>query len=222
MDTNGYPTKGGMMSAPAYQLVLRSGPTPGTVFSLEKANMFIGRDLGNDIVINDAEVSRRHARLVMQGDSYVIEDLGSTNGTSVNGQRLTGPRLLKSGDAVTFGEKLNLAFEQVLTSPEATVMAPRQAVPQAVVSPIPPPAVQPRVQPAVQPARPPVSVPPPAYAGYVPAGPPPAAQKKKFPVWVIILIVVVLVLICACAVTLWYIDTNFLWCKILPFLPGCQ
>ena len=64
------------MTAPIYQMVMHSGPTPGMVFPLEKANMFIGRDLGNDVVINDAEVSRRHARLVMQGDSFVLEEPG--------------------------------------------------------------------------------------------------------------------------------------------------
>ena len=179
------------MTAPAYQLVLRAGPTPGAVFTLDKGNLFIGRDLGNDIVINDAEVSRRHARLVMQGDTFVLEDLGSTNGTSVNGQKLSGPVLLTSGDAITFGEK-------VVSQP--VMVPPPQAVRQAPVTP------------------------PQSYSGYVPAGPipVPAAPKKKFPVWIIIVIVAILLLVCVCGVAAYYIDSNYLWCKVLPFLPGCS
>jgi hypothetical protein len=209
------------MTAPIYQMVMHSGPTPGMVFPLEKANMFIGRDLGNDVVINDAEVSRRHARLVMQGDSFVLEDLGSTNGTSVGGARLTGPRLLKAGDTITLGEKISLSFDVVLTNPDATVIAQRPPVMQATVQPAAP-GPQP-VQPRMPPPPPVQQVAPlpPAYAGYVPAAPKPAS-KKKFPVWIIILLVVILLLVCVCGVALWYIDSNSLWCNVLPFLPGCQ
>lgn len=217
------------MTAPAYQLVVRAGPTPGAVFTLDKGNLFIGRDLGNDIVINDAEISRRHARLVMQGESFVLEDLGSTNGTSVNGQKLSGSCLLLAGDAITFGEKVILGFELVLTNPDATVVAPRpapvQAAPQAPIQPRPQPISQPVMVPPPQPIRQAPVSPPQSYSGYVPAGPAPvyaAPKKKKFPIWIIIVILVVLLLVCVCVGAAWYIDQNFLWCKVLPFLPGCS
>jgi S-DNA-T family DNA segregation ATPase FtsK/SpoIIIE len=61
-----------------FQLIMRSGPTPGKVFQLKNDEVFIGRDVGNDIVINDAEISRRHARLSVQAGGYILEDLGST------------------------------------------------------------------------------------------------------------------------------------------------
>jgi pSer/pThr/pTyr-binding forkhead associated (FHA) protein len=199
------------------------------VFTLDKGNLFIGRDLGNDIVINDAEISRRHARLVMQSDSFVIEDLGSTNGTSVNGQKLSGACLLHAGDAITFGEKVKLDFELVLTNPDATVLAPRSAqvlfAPQAPVQPRPQPISQPVMAPPPQPIRHAPVPPPPSYSGYVPANPAPepaAPHKKKFPIWIIIVILVVLLMVCVCAGAAWYIDQNFLWCKVLPFLPGCS
>ena len=48
---------------PSFQIVIRSGPTPGKTYPLVKSEIFIGRDLSNDIVINDPEISRRHARL---------------------------------------------------------------------------------------------------------------------------------------------------------------
>ena len=81
-----------------YRLVMRSGPSIGQIYPLEKSEMVIGRDLGNDIVISDSEVSRRHSRIFKQGNNYVIEDLGSTNGTFVNGQRLTGSYVLRPGE----------------------------------------------------------------------------------------------------------------------------
>src|SRR5512138_922366 len=94
-----------------FRLVMRSGPSVGKVYPLDKGEMFVGRDLSNDIVINDPEISRRHARLFLQGASYVLEDLGSTNGSFVNGQRLVGPNILRPGDTITFGERMSLVYE---------------------------------------------------------------------------------------------------------------
>ena len=51
------------MAAPIFQLTMRSGPTPGKVFPLEKQEILLGRDLANEIAISDPEVSRRHAAL---------------------------------------------------------------------------------------------------------------------------------------------------------------
>ena len=87
-----------------YQLVMQSGPTPGKTFELTLEEYSIGRDINNMIVINDAEVSRKHARLLSQAGGYVIEDLGSTNGTFVNGQRLLGPHMLVHGETISMGD----------------------------------------------------------------------------------------------------------------------
>lgn len=94
-----------------FQLVARSGPTAGNIYALDQEQLDIGRDLSCDIVINDPEVSRRHARLLLQGLNYVIEDLGSTNGCMVNGQRLMGPHILYPGEIITLGESISLVFE---------------------------------------------------------------------------------------------------------------
>lgn len=63
----------------------------------------VGRLETNDVSVNDKSVSREHAKLSRLRDGYVLEDLDSTNGTFVNGHRITEPVLLQPGDAVTFG-----------------------------------------------------------------------------------------------------------------------
>lgn len=63
----------------------------------------IGRTADNDLVLNDASVSRRHAQLKLLDDGWVIEDLGSGNGTIVNGAKIDGPFTVAAGDNVTIG-----------------------------------------------------------------------------------------------------------------------
>ena len=53
------------MNMPEYRLVMRHGPTPGLTIELSKSDLTIGRDVINDIVINDAEISRKHVRLLL-------------------------------------------------------------------------------------------------------------------------------------------------------------
>ena len=104
-----------------FRLVLHAGADPYKAFNLEKNEMFIGRDMSNDIVINDSEISRRHARLFLQGTNYVLEDLGSTNGTFVNGQRLVAPFVLHPGETIMLGERISLTYEAFQKAPEPAV-----------------------------------------------------------------------------------------------------
>jgi len=201
----------GEIMASQFQLIMRTGPTPGATFTLEGDQLNIGRDSTNEITINDAEVSRRHARLTFQGGKYVLEDLGSTNGTFVNGQRLAGPRVLKAGEVVSFGEQIVLVFEVTTNDPGATMVSPRAAAVPSTSRPASPPP------------------PPPAdYVGSVPASPAPAASApvsepapKRMNILPVVIGVAVLFFICICAGILWYIDANYLWCTFFPFLGGC-
>jgi predicted component of type VI protein secretion system len=105
------------MPAAAFRLIVRTGPNPGVVIDLTKEVSMMGRDVTNDVVVGDAEVSRQHARITRTPAGYVLEDLGSTNGTFVNGERLAAPRVLNPGDLLGIGENVTLTFDS--TSPEA-------------------------------------------------------------------------------------------------------
>jgi len=63
----------------------------------------IGRDDGCDLVLRDLSVSRLHARLERHGTGWLLEDLGSTNGTRLNGWRVSGQVPVRPGDQVSFG-----------------------------------------------------------------------------------------------------------------------
>ena len=101
--------------AAQYQFVMRAGPTIGKVFPLEGPEITIGRESTNAIAINDVEVSRKHARMEMRGPAYVIQDLGSTNGTFVNGEKIK-KATLKEGDRVLIGTSI---LKVVSTDPGA-------------------------------------------------------------------------------------------------------
>jgi ABC transport system ATP-binding/permease protein len=66
--------------------------------------MVMGRDAVNDIILNDLEISRRHAAITFRGGRYFVEDLGSTNGTFVNGRRVTVATPLKDGDLLDLAQ----------------------------------------------------------------------------------------------------------------------
>jgi pSer/pThr/pTyr-binding forkhead associated (FHA) protein len=81
----------------------------------------------------DVEISRRHARIALVDGDYVIEDLGSTNGTFVNGARLSGPEILSVGDKVEVGGTTLVV--QVSTKPSASQGPPRAGVPEVEAGP---------------------------------------------------------------------------------------
>jgi predicted component of type VI protein secretion system len=213
-----------------FRLVMRAGPSVGKSYPLDKNEMYIGRDLSNEIVINDPEVSRRHARLFSQGGSYVLEDLGSTNGSFVNGQRLMGPHLLRPGDMIIFGERMSLVYESSDFDQDATMVAPSSRPSYSSEGP----AQIYNAPPAYEPPPPAYDPPPPAYqqqrnipvdrspvdsyAGQVPASyAPEAPPERRFPV-VLVVVIAFLLLSCIClAVAAWNAPQWF-WC-MFPIWP---
>jgi hypothetical protein len=161
-----------------FRLVMTKGPQPGQTFSLDQNVTSIGRDPSSDITVSHAQVSRQHARLVRQGNAMVVEDLGSTNGTFVNGVRLTAPHTLGNGDAVSLGDSVTFTFYGPAAGAEDTVVAApgaRAPRPDTVVAP--PPSAPPRAQPSY------AAAPAPSYAPPREPAVEEAAPKRRTWLW---------------------------------------
>ncbi len=105
------------------QLVIQEPGQADRPVPLTKPVVTIGRDPGNDVVVHHPAVSRRHAQLERRGNDYWITDLGSTNGTSVNGQRVQS-QVLRDGNIIRFGDQqgnsVGLVFQIGVGSRPAT------------------------------------------------------------------------------------------------------
>jgi hypothetical protein len=88
---------------PRLEVVAAMGLDPGTAFELA-GGATMGRADGSDIPIDDPFASSVHARIFPRGEFMYIEDMGSTNGTYLNGRRLRAAERLKVGDTVRIGE----------------------------------------------------------------------------------------------------------------------
>src|SRR5215213_3036889 len=121
----------------SFRFIVRRGPQPNQVYDLNKDIVTLGRDITNDITINDPECSRHHMRLTRGAGGFTVEDLGSTNGTFINGQRLTGARPLRPGDMLGLGETVTLAYEMGASSAstDPNVEGQGGTVPNAVPRP---------------------------------------------------------------------------------------
>jgi pSer/pThr/pTyr-binding forkhead associated (FHA) protein len=83
-------------------LEVLDGNEPGKIYPFEKARITIGRKTC-DIHLADPEISRQHAAITLEGDQAHLEDLGSANGTYVDGQRIGGRVPLKPGSSFRLG-----------------------------------------------------------------------------------------------------------------------
>ncbi|MBC7878676.1 MAG: FHA domain-containing protein [Anaerolineales bacterium] len=113
-----------MTQSSIQKLILNKGTASAQEFELTQSEIIIGREPEVDITIPAPGISRRHAKLTQGADGYTLEDLGSSNGTFVNGAKLTGQRLLKSGDQVRLGQAVNLVYE---APPPIAPTPPKQA-----------------------------------------------------------------------------------------------
>lgn len=168
------------------RLVIRKGEGAGKDHVLS-GPCIVGRHASATFVLPDQSVSRNHIRLLAEDGRWFVEDLGSTNGTMVNGQRATKTQLA-DGDVIAVGStELLFVQKELFLGGKPLAAAPvRPAVP---VAPAPPAPAAPRAVPAATvPARPvpvkpvvptpvpPRAVPPPAAAPQAPAPDKPAAK----------------------------------------------
>jgi len=107
------------------------------IYDLDQSVIRIGRIPGMDIQIDDVSISRRQAEIQQEGDRWVVRDIGSSNGTFVNGERLAGDRPLKAGDEISIGQ-FSLFFERGIASYQ-----PRSREAAAKEAPRPAPAPRP-------------------------------------------------------------------------------
>ena len=145
-------------------VLIEESPSAGTRHPVT-VGITIGRE-DCEIVLADPEVSRRHATIRSLDDALAIEDLGSTNGTFVNGERLTGVSGLKDGDVITMA---NSALRvEVQVDAGATRLRPVQTAPA------------PQAQPEPAPPAPPTPTPAPPQPAAAQPEPPAAEQATRF------------------------------------------
>ena len=129
------------------RLVIRNGNGVGRDQVLGGARCTVGRDPGADFTLDDTLVSRRHFRVLQEGGVYWVEDLGSTNGTLINGRRsqrvqlVDGDVIEVGGTQVAFVQKDLLGLAGKPTGARKPIVAPAKSVPAKAV---PPKAVSPK------------------------------------------------------------------------------
>jgi hypothetical protein len=148
-------------------LVVANGPHQGQRLEISESLTRIGRVAGNHVVLDNASVSSSHAELIREPHGYRLRDLDSTNGTRVNGHRITDTQLFRD-DKILFGDLLTVfsGDDAPMRSAPAAPAAPAP-VPPAKPAPVPPakpapePPAKPAPEPPAEPAPEPAPVPPP-------------------------------------------------------------
>lgn len=203
-------------------LVITEGPNQGRTYPLYEVSCTLGRSADNTMVFDSSRISRHHAQIRLLPSGAIVEDLDSTNGTWLNGEQLTEPRLLSPGDQIRLADYVTLAYFVEAGGHDATVIEGALGpLPQAMDDVGPPvyssdgpphPAMHdssepaPSPQPAHSPPAPSVYVEQPAQKAAAPA---PARQRSG---WLYALIGLLLALICLCvalSVYLWFAPVTF-------------
>ena len=91
---------------PRAQLTVRSGPDAGTRFTLGAEIAYLGRAKDNHLVVNDAATSRRHARFEQRDSKFILVDLGSANGSAIDGVRVALEQPLTNGCKIAIGQNV--------------------------------------------------------------------------------------------------------------------
>jgi hypothetical protein len=145
------------MPATAASLVIHEGAGAGSEHPLH-GELILGREQTSaDLVIPDPGVSRRHARVLAQPDGVIVEDLGSSNGTYVNGERISGPVEVGTGDEVQLGA--TILGIQGGTAPTALMPAGSPPTERHPGPPQPPPAGRPAPRRLAPPPHQPSNIP---------------------------------------------------------------
>src|SRR6201982_2815806 len=135
MGKNGYST-----GARMFTVVITEKGGEQRRLDFDKSEVTIGRVQGNDIILPKGNVSKRHSRIVLKDGKFIIVDLKSTNGTYVNGRKITSPLVVKGSAKIYIGDFI-LSIEELAgagASPDDS--ASMGARPRSATIPPPPPA----------------------------------------------------------------------------------
>jgi pSer/pThr/pTyr-binding forkhead associated (FHA) protein len=91
-------------------LIMQEGQGAGRSWPVEKERVIIGRSEDCDVVLVERQVSRHHAQIRRADSQYILEDMGSKNGTYVNGREVIGPYILQDGDEIQIALCIKLSF----------------------------------------------------------------------------------------------------------------
>lgn len=219
-----------MESQKQHMLVVTDGPDVGKTYPLQGMICTMGRSADNTVVIDSSRVSRHHAQIRLLPTGTMIEDLGSTNGTWLNGRRVVEPRTLSPGDQIRVADQVTYEYAVEDPGGAATIVSEVPGGSTQVMAgslhyepPTPPPAGQ-------------------AFDGYDAVAPPPSAspvpepavnheiaaevapeetsEPSERPRWLYIVIGILVVLICLCvalAVYLWFAPLTF-WQRVFDLV----
>lgn len=99
-----------MIRGESPMLVMRNETTSGQKWTIERDVIVIGRGEDCDVVLPERPISRRHAEIRREGNRYLLRDLGSKNGTCLNGREIDGPVPLQDGDEIQIALRVKLLF----------------------------------------------------------------------------------------------------------------
>ena len=97
------------------KLTLLLGRRTMQAYDFKQPSIVVGRDEGADVLIDNPSVSRRHAEIRLTDDGWVVEDLGSSNGTFLKGAKIQGAQSIGLGDEIGLG-KFSIVFRRVVDS----------------------------------------------------------------------------------------------------------
>jgi hypothetical protein len=202
------------------------GPAAGLVVELQKRTLLLGRDPTCDVVVDDVEISRRHARLIAQSGGYTIEDLGSTNGTFVNEKRIRSIVPLLPGSSIRLGEQITFNYEAVpadkIETRDFAATPPSASQQVAARSPRAVPLEPTPVRDSSRPIQTPVAAAPEPAVSTPATRVRPRRKGLRLPIfsrpWMIGCAVVVLLGLCSNVAFFWYVDANYLWCDVFGSL----
>lgn len=136
------------------RLIVQQGPNANDEYPLSQSITRLGRGTNNELIFKDPELSRQHAQIINRDGIYYLDDLGSTNGTFLNNQRVVNSMALQDGDQIRLGETIILNFVDVFiaqdpfevehdTMPDERPLAEQDTPPRGLPPVSPPPPISP-------------------------------------------------------------------------------